>query len=125
MPKKNQWSQQAKAQRASGKRGFDDGLTEDNPFEKIFDPDFEPDFSAGRDDQVDSDDDVTPSGYTFSMTNENSGGEEMDAEESEVELSSEEEDFEEELAKAIIPDEDPTHVSSQIHDSAMSLTYFL
>ncbi|KAF8228147.1 hypothetical protein L208DRAFT_261635 [Tricholoma matsutake] len=34
-------SWQAKAQRASVKRGFDSGLT-DNPFECLLDPDYEP-----------------------------------------------------------------------------------
>jgi hypothetical protein len=82
MPKKSLRSQQAKAQRASGKRGFDTGYT-DNPFEKLFDPDFEPDLSA-REEEVDSDCNASPCGYTFSMVDEMSGEDDMDVNETKI-----------------------------------------
>jgi hypothetical protein len=124
MPKKSLWSQQAKAQRASGKQGFDTGYT-DNPFENLFDPDFEPDLSAGEE-EVDSDCNASPCGYTFLMVDKMSGKDDMDVNETELLSSEDEEDFEKQLAIAALPEkQDDGHVRiyyiSAIKDSHFSM----
>ena len=63
MPLQSKRSRQAKAQRASGKRGFDSGLTDD-PFEAMLDPDYMPTISE---DKEDSGGKLSPKDYVFSL----------------------------------------------------------
>ncbi|TFK39600.1 hypothetical protein BDQ12DRAFT_722438 [Crucibulum laeve] len=65
MPKKSHQSQQAKAQRASKKRGFESAFMDNDPVERLVDPDFEPENGG---DTSDSDKEILPAaGFTFSI----------------------------------------------------------
>ena len=81
MPKLSWRSQQAKAQRASGKRGFDSGLT-DNPFEYLLDPDYDEPNTDDADKNNDSGNELTCE-YAFSLAQEKEIMENGDSEEDE------------------------------------------
>ncbi|KAF4621818.1 hypothetical protein D9613_012166 [Agrocybe pediades] len=98
MGRKGRRSEQAKAQRKSGKRGFDSGILE-NPFEKLLDPDFEPDPLEDdlEDDPVTGDEMDT--NYAFSLYERNEGEEQLEGvgqsgrEPDESKISDEEEEY--------------------------------
>jgi len=102
MPQKNARSKQAKAQRASGKRGFDSGFTED-PFEKLHaDPDYNPDMDEGLADTEIEDEFDTNYAFSLYEEEETEGDKSTDSNTSEVqvdsELDSEHSDYEEQKA---------------------------
>jgi len=66
MPRKNARSQQAKAQRASGKRGFDSGITE-NPFDQLLDPDYEDPVSEEEESEDEIEQEIDTN-YAFSIS---------------------------------------------------------
>ena len=70
MPRKNARSEKAKAQRASGKRVFDSAFNED-PFEKLLDPDYEPS-DTSEDEQPGLADEEFDTHYAFSMGDDGS-----------------------------------------------------
>ena len=67
MPRKSHRSQQATAQRTSGKRGFDSGFFE-NPFAKLLDPDFKPEHTESVPEMTDSEDEDGDHNQAFSLT---------------------------------------------------------
>jgi hypothetical protein len=81
MPKLSWCSQQAKAQRASGKWGFDSGLT-DNPFKCLLDPDYGEPSTDDTDENNDSRNELTCK-YAFSLAQEKEIMENGDSEEDE------------------------------------------
>lgn len=54
MPKRSRRSQQAKAQRVSGRPGFDSGLLDEDPFDLLRDPDFDPNNIDDVNNRIDS-----------------------------------------------------------------------
>ena len=100
MPIGNRRSKKAKAQRASGKRGFDSGFT-DNPFEKLLDPDYQQS-DEDSDSEADSEHEEPLQGFVFCMANDavvqGDEGESEDRADEEEELT----DFEEEGVLAAI-----------------------
>jgi hypothetical protein len=108
MPKLSWRSQQAKAQRASGKRGFDSGLT-DNPFECLLDPDYkEPNTDDTDTENNDSGNELTCE-YAFSLGQEKEIVENGDSEEGE---DSEGSDLEEDGLRDSL-----AHLNSNVSDS--------
>jgi hypothetical protein len=81
MPKLSCRSQQAKAQRASGKWGFYSGLT-DNPFEHLLDPDYNEPSTDDTDENNDSRNELMCK-YAFSLGQEKEIIENGDSEEGE------------------------------------------
>ena len=82
MPKLSRRSQQAKAQRASGKWGFDSGLI-GNPFECLLDPDYEePNTDNTNAENNDSRNELTCE-YAFSLGQEKEIMENQDSDEGE------------------------------------------
>jgi hypothetical protein len=81
MPKLSWCSQQAKAQRASGKWGFDSGLT-DNPFKHLLDPDYDEPSTNDTDENNDSRNELMCK-YAFSLGREKEIIENGDSEEGE------------------------------------------
>jgi hypothetical protein len=94
MPLRKRRSRNAKAQRASRKRGFDSGLTDD-PFEKLLDPDYQQS-DEDLDTDSDSEHEELDRGFVFCMADnavvQGDEGEPQGAAEDEDELT----DFEEE-----------------------------
>src|ERR1700735_3635481 len=92
MPRKNCHSQQAKAQRASGKRVFDSAFTNDL-IEKLFDPDYAPEIGELEEEISDSDEENLTRNFAFSLVTDNKeGAGHRDIVEEDIETD-EEEDF--------------------------------
>lgn len=126
MPKRSRRSQQAKAQRVSGRPGFDSGLLDEDPFDLLRDPDFDPNNIDDVDDRIDSDAESLCGrcDFAFSMVGDDIATDPEDSVDEEA--SSSDEDYEDQASVSLAASVVKNHDDSSVREFEVNnVTFFI